>query len=119
MLALSSCSSSPPAYCSNRDSLQSSVKGLTNLNASSGLSGLNAQINKIQSDASNVVNSAKSDFPTQTSAITSSIDALKASVKTLSSSPSAAQIAVVTKDAGNVVSSVKNFMDASNSKCGS
>jgi hypothetical protein len=118
VVALSSCSSSAPAYCSNRDSLQNSVKGLTNLNASSGLSGLNAQIDKIQSDAANVVSSAKSDFPSQTSAITSSIDALKTSVRALSSSPSAAQIATVAKDAGSVVSSVKNFMDASNSKCG-
>jgi hypothetical protein len=118
-LAGCSSGSSTPAYCADRSSLQNSVKGLTSLNASSGLSGLNSQIDKIQSDATTVVNSAKSDFPSETSAITSSIDALKSSVKGLSSSPSAAQIATITKDAGNVVSSVKNFTDASNSKCGS
>ncbi len=117
--ALGGCSSGPPAYCSDRDNLQNSVKGLTNLNASSGVSGLKSQLDKIQSAATNVVNSAKSDFPSQTSAITSSVNALKSSVGALSSSPSAAQITTVTKDAGNVVSSVKNFMDATNSSCGS
>jgi hypothetical protein len=114
---LNGCSSSKPAYCSSRDNLQNSVNGLKNLNASSGVSGLKSQVDKIQTDATSVVNSAKSDFPTQTSAITSSVNALKSSVSGLSSSPSASQIATVTKDAGNVVTSVSNFMSASNSKC--
>jgi hypothetical protein len=117
MVALAGCSSGPPAYCTNRTNLQDSVKGLTSLNASSGVSGLKSQVEKIQSDASAVVSSAKSDFPSETSAITTSVDALKSSVAGLTSSPSAAQIATVTKDAANVVSSVKSFMDASNSKC--
>jgi hypothetical protein len=117
LVALAGCSSGPPSYCSNRDNLQNSVNGLKNLNVSSGVSGLKSQLDKIQTDATNVVNSAKSDFPTQTSAITTSVDALKSSVSALTTSPSASQIATVTKDAGNVVTSVKNFIDASNSKC--
>jgi hypothetical protein len=118
VVALASCSSSKPAYCTDRTSLENSVKGLTSLNASSGVSGLKTQVTTIQSDATAVVSSAKGDFPSQTSAITSSVDALKSSVTALASSPSAAQIATVTKDAASVVSSVKNFTDASNSKCG-
>ena len=117
-MGMSACSSSPPAYCSSRDNLQNSVNGLKNLNASSGVSGLKSQVDKIQADATSVVNSAKSDFPTETSAITSSVNALKSSVSALSSSPSASQIATVSKDAGNVATSVTNFMNASNSKCG-
>jgi hypothetical protein len=117
VVALAGCGSSKPAYCTDRTSLQNSIKGLTSLNASSGVSGLKSQVNQIQSDATAVVNSAKSDFPTETSAITSSVDALKNSVAALGSSPSAAQIATVTKDAASVVSSVKGFMNASNSKC--
>jgi hypothetical protein len=116
--ALAGCSSGPPAYCSDRSNLQNSVKGLTSLNASSGVSGLKSQLNKIQTDATNLVNSARSDFPTETSAITSSVNALKSSVGALSSSPSAGQIATVSKDAAGVVTSVSNFMNASNSKCG-
>jgi hypothetical protein len=61
--------------------------------------------------------SAKSDFPSQTSAITSSVDAFKSSVAALASNRSAAQLATVTKDASNVVNSVKSFTDATSSQC--
>jgi hypothetical protein len=114
LVALAGCSSSKPAYCTDRTTLQNSVKGLT----SSGISGIRSQLTQIQSDATTLVNSAKSDFPSETSAITSSVSTLKSSVAALPSSPSAVQIATVTKDAAGVVSSVKSFVDASNSKCG-
>ncbi len=117
VVALAGCGSSKPGYCTDRTSLQNSIKGLTSLNVSSGISGLKSQVQQIQSDATAVVNSAKSDFPNQTSAISSSVNALKNSVAALPSSPSAAQIATVTKDAANVVSSVKNFYDATSSQC--
>jgi hypothetical protein len=112
VVALAGCSSKP-GYCTDRTNLQNSVKGLT----SAGISGLKTQVKQIESDASTLVNSAKSDFPTETGAITSSVDALKNSLATLASSPSAAQIATVTQNAASVVSSVKSFVDASNSKC--
>jgi hypothetical protein len=117
VVALAGCSSSKPAYCTDRTNLENSVKGLTSLTASSGISGLTSQVKTIQSDATALVNSAKSDFPSQTSAITSSVNALKTSVTGLSSSPSATQVATVTRDAASVVSSVKTFTDASSSKC--
>jgi len=113
-VALASCGSSKPAYCTDRTNLQNSVKGLT----SSGISGIRSQLTQIQSDATTLVNSAKGDFPSETSAITSSVSTLKSSVAALPSSPSAAQIATVTRDAASVVSSVKSFTDASSSKCG-
>ena len=112
-ITLAGCSSGKPAYCTDRTNLTNSVKGLT----SSGVSGLKSQLKQIQTDATTLVNSAKSDFPTETGAITSSVSALKNSVTALPSSPSAAQIATATKDAASVVSSVKSFVDASNSKC--
>jgi hypothetical protein len=113
VIALAGCGSSKPGYCTDRTNLQNSVKGLT----SSGISGLKSQLNQIQSDATTLVSSAKSDFPSETGAITSSVNALKSSLAALPSSPSAAQIAAVGKDAASVVSSVKSFVDASNSKC--
>ena len=112
-VTLAGCGSSKPGYCTDRTNLENSVKGLT----SSGVSGLKSQLKQIQTDATTLVNSAKSDFPTETGAITSSVSALKNSVTALPSSPSAAQIAIATKDAASVVSSVKSFVDASNSKC--
>ena len=112
-VALAGCGSSKPAYCTDRTNLQNSVKGLT----SNGISGLKSQLKQVQSDASTLVSSAKGDFPSETSAITSSVNTLKSSVTALPSSPSAAQVAIVTRDAAGVVSSVKSFVDASNSKC--
>jgi hypothetical protein len=112
-VALAGCGSGKPAYCTDRTDLQNSVKGLT----SAGISGLKTQLKQVQSDATTLVSSAKSDFPSETSAITSSVDALKNSLSALPSSPSATQIAIVTRDASSVVSSVKSFVDASNSKC--
>ncbi len=115
--ALAGCGSSKPAYCSARTNLDNSIKGLTSLNASSGLSGLEAQLKKIQTDAATVVSKAKSDFPSQTSAITTSMDSLTSAVKSLTANPSAAQIAAVASSASTVVSSVKSFVDATSSKC--
>jgi hypothetical protein len=113
VIALAGCGSSKPAYCTDRTNLQNSVKGLT----SAGISGIKSQLKQIQSDASTLVGSAKGDFPSETSAITSSVNALKSSVAALPSSPSAIQVATVGRDAAGVVSSVKSFVDASNSKC--
>ena len=112
------CSSSKPAYCTDRTNLENSVKGLTSLNFSGGISAIQSQVAMIQSSASALVSSAKSDFPSQTSAITSSVDALKSSVTALASDHSAANIATATKDASNVVNSVKSFNDATSSQCG-
>ena len=64
-----------------------------------------------------LVSSAKSDFPTETSAVKTSVDSLSSAVKALPSSPSATQIAAIGLDASNVVSSVKSFTDNSKSKC--
>jgi hypothetical protein len=106
-----------PAYCSDRSNLNSSVKGLTNAASSAGLSGLQSQLTTIKSDATSLVNSAKSDFPTETSAITSSVDTLDSAVKALPANPSSAQVTTIATDAAAVVSSVKSFSDATSSKC--
>jgi hypothetical protein len=117
LIALVGCGSSKPAYCSDRTKLENSIKGLTNLNASSGLSGLKSQITTIKNDATTLVSSAKSDFPNETNAVTTSVDTLESTVKSLPSSPSAAQIAATASAAAGVVNSVKTFVDTSKSKC--
>jgi ABC-type glycerol-3-phosphate transport system substrate-binding protein len=120
LLALAGCggsSSSKPAYCSARADLENSINGVSGLSPSSSVSDLEAQFQKIKTDANKVVTQAKSDFPTQTSAIKSSVDALTSAVNALTTNPSATQIATVTGAASTVLSSVKSFMDASSSKC--
>ena len=101
LVAASGCggsSASKPGYCSDRSKLESSIKGLTSVSLSGGLSGVQAQLTTIQNDATALVASARSDFPSQTSAIRSSIDALQADVRGLASSPSATQIASIVTD---------------------
>ncbi len=58
LIALAGCGSSKPAYCSNRTSLENSVKELTSLSFSSGISGLKSQLTKIESDATALVGAA-------------------------------------------------------------
>ena len=118
VIAIAGCgSSSKPAYCSDRTNLENSVKNLPSEASSSGVSGLKSQIHTIVTDANAVVSSAKSDFPSQTSAIKTSVDALQSAVKALPASPSASQIAGIAGEAASVVSSVNSFTEASKSKC--
>ena len=117
LVALAGCGSSKPAYCSDRTNLNNAVKNLPSVASSSGISGLASQVTTIKNDATSLVNAAKSDFPTETSAVKTSVDTLASAVKALPSSPSASQIAAIALDAGNVVSSVKSFVDTSKSKC--
>ena len=116
-ITIAGCGSSKPGYCTDRANLNNSITGLTSLNVNSGISGLKSQLQMIESHATALVNSAKGDFPNETSAIKSSVDALASSVRALPSNPSASQIASLAGEATSVVNSVKSFSDASSSKC--
>ena len=122
LIAATGCGgSSKPGYCSDRSSLQKSIEGLPSAASSAvssgDVSGLKSQLTKVQSDATSLVDSAKSDFPDQTSAVKSSVSALQTAVSALPSSPSATQVAVVATSASSVVNAVKSFDEASKSKC--
>jgi hypothetical protein len=118
LVAVTGCGgNSKPGYCADRDNLQSSIKDLSNLTFSGGLSGLQSQLRTIQSNATTLVDSARSDFPSETSAIDSSVNAFARDVRTLSSSPTPAQAASLASSAAGVVTSVKDFTDATSSKC--
>jgi hypothetical protein len=117
-LAACGSSSSKPAYCTARSDLQHAIKGLRSLNVSSGVSGLQAQLQNVQSAATTFVDKAKSDFPSETSAISSSVSKLESAVKSLSSTPSAGQIASVASAATGVVTSVEKLVAETTAKCG-
>jgi len=114
LLAVAGCGSSKPGYCSDRSRLESSIR---ELNPSSGLSGIESQLRTIQSNANALVASAKSDFPTETAAIRTSIDTFSGAIRALPSNPSPSQIASLATDASSVVSAVNGFVDATKSKC--
>lgn len=118
LLALGACGGSDkPGYCADRSQLESSIKDLTNFNPAAGLSGLQKRLSTIQSDANALVASARSDFPSETNAIKTSIDSLSSDIRALPSNPSAAQIASLASDASSVVSAVSAFVDATKSTC--
>ena len=118
LVVLAGCGSSDkPAYCEDRSNLESAVKELPSLAKSANLSGLQTQVDTIKTDATTLADSAKSDFPTESSAVTSAVDSLESAVKALPDSPSATDIAGVAINAATVVSAVKNFTDATNSEC--
>ncbi|HKG02159.1 MAG TPA: hypothetical protein VKB03_03190 [Conexibacter sp.] len=118
LVALTGCGGGgKPDYCADRDKLESSIKDLSNLSFSGGLSGLQSQLRTIQSNATTLVDSARSDFPSETRAISSSVNAFASDVRTLPSSPSPSQVASLATDAGAVVTAVKDFADATSSNC--
>jgi hypothetical protein len=111
--------SDKPAYCSDRSDLEASVKSLGNVSelTSGGLSGLQSKLSKVDSDARKLVDSAKSDFPSETDAISSSVSKLDSSVRGLPSNPSAAQLTAVGVNVKAVATSVSDFTQATSSKC--
>ena len=68
-------------------------------------------------DANTVVADAKSDFPTETDALKSTIAQLKTSIQTAGTTPSAADLAPIVLNATAVVNAVKAFAAATNGKC--
>jgi hypothetical protein len=111
--------SSKPGYCSDRSNLEQAIKDVGNVKVaqSGGLSQLKSQLQKVETSANTLVSSAKSDFPTETGALSSSVSKLKSDVQGLPSSPSPQQLAATAADAKSVVTSFQNLKKATDSKC--
>ncbi len=118
LIAVAGCGGTDkPAYCGDRTDLQDAVKGLPGAATSGNPDKLRSQLETVQSDAKTLVDSAKSDFPSETDAITRSVSATQDSLNALPPNPTASDLAQVATGAANIVTSVKNFSDATNSKC--
>jgi hypothetical protein len=106
------------SFCSDLSDLEQSVQELGDVDVvAGGTNALKSALSDVETNATATVDAAKSDFPDETSAITDSIAALKASAGKLSSSPSAAQAATAASDAAAVVTAVNEFADATSSEC--
>ena len=120
-VALGGCGggSSKPGYCSDRSKLEQSVKDLGNVKVlqGGGVDKLRSQLKTIETNAQTLVSSAKSDFPSETNAISTSVNSFKTELKKLPSSPSAQQVAAAGVSGKAVVTSVQDFLKASDSKC--
>jgi hypothetical protein len=113
------CGSSKPAYCSAVANLESSIKSVPNTDVvTNGTAALKSTLQKVQSDAEAVVSAAKSDFPNETSALSSSVTTISTSIKQLPSSPAPAQVAQLAGQATAVITAAKDLKSATSSKCG-
>jgi hypothetical protein len=109
--------SGKPSYCSKVSDLKQSVADLGNVKIiQNGTGAAKSAIDKVQSSATAVVDSAKKDFPDQTSALSSAVDALTNSAKQLTSSP-AATLAALPTEISAMTRAVSDFSSATSSKC--
>lgn len=109
------CGSSKPAYCGDVSNLKKSV---SDISVTGGISSLKTQLQKIETNAKAVVSSAKGDFPTETSAIQTSVTSLQNGVSAVGSTPTPAQLASIAADAKNLVNAISSFSSSTSSKCG-
>jgi hypothetical protein len=107
---------SKPAYCSDRSDLQQSVTGLKDVDITSS-GALQAQVSRVDQSARALVASARSDFPQETSAISSSVKALDTSVRNVVAAPTAKGLVTAGQDVASVVSAAQAFADATKDKC--
>lgn len=116
-LLLAACGSSKPGYCSNVNDLKKSVNDLKNVKVvQNGTSAVKSAFEKVQTNASSTIDALKSDFPNETSALSSSVSSLATSVKALPTSPATA-ITAIPGEVAAVGTATKNLADATNSKC--
>jgi hypothetical protein len=97
--------------------LQGSIKHLKNYSPSTGAAGLKSDLKAIQADATATVAAAKQDFPTETSAVQSSVKALKTVVQQTPSASKAQQGVLIATAAKAVVTSVQTLTKATQDKC--
>jgi hypothetical protein len=117
--ALAGCGgSSKPAYCTNVDNLKASIKALPSTNVvQNGVSALESAVNKVKTDTEAVVNSAKTEFSSQTTALKGSVQTLSTTVKQAVNSPSVSSLAQIPAQVSAVVTDAKNLESAVSSKC--
>jgi hypothetical protein len=118
-LLVCACGGSKPAFCQKSTELKSAVSSLTHINlAKEGLSGAEAAVRRVQSSAKGLVEAAKSEFPKQTEAISSSADAFAESVKAASNpTTSSTAVAQIPGELVALGTAVSDFASATESKC--
>lgn len=110
--------SASTAVCADADALQASVNALVNTKViQEGTSAVQTRFATVQSDAQNLIATAKDEFAPETSALESSLTALQTAVQGLTDSPSAADAAAVAAALGPVKNSAQELVDAVKGTC--
>jgi hypothetical protein len=115
---LSGCgSSSKPSYCSKVSDLQQSIKDLSNVKPiQNGTASVTDALNKVKDNTQATIDAAKKDFPSETSALSASINNLATTVKQLPSA-TASTLAALPSQIQAASTAVTDLADATKSKC--
>jgi hypothetical protein len=111
------CGSSKPEFCSKTDDLQQALSTMKSDVTSGNVSAIQPDVKTVRNDVETMVSSARSDFPSQTRALDSSVSKLTAAVEALPSSPSVSDVVRLAGDVGGVTTAVRDFKAATSSKC--
>jgi hypothetical protein len=114
----SGATSTGPSFCSSLTTLKTSVKALPTTDViKNGTNALKTATDTVVKNAHQVVDAAKHDFPNETEAITTSVNALQKTVKDIEPSASPALVAQAVGNAASVTLAVKNFASSASPKC--
>lgn len=111
-------SNNEPAYCSNVNELEESVGDVADIKLETGaLATLQDDLRTVQSNANEVVSSAKEDFPDETDAVKSAVSKLSTTIEQLPPSPTAQQLLPLASEVSAVVTASKDLVSATQSAC--
>jgi outer membrane murein-binding lipoprotein Lpp len=116
-LVAAGCGSSKPEYCSKVDDLNEAVSTLKSDVTGGNVSAVHSDVQKVNTAANAVADSARSDFPHQTKALESSIRTLSSAVQALPPSPGLNDVVPLLGNVTDVGTAVDNFKSATSSKC--
>ena len=118
LVAVGCGSSSKPEYCSNVSDLEGSVEELKGVELQSGaLATLEADLKKVQTNANEVVSSAKQDFPSQTSAVKTSVSSLSTATQELARPRRPRNLLVLASKVKSVAVAAEELSSATESAC--
>lgn len=105
-------------YCTALSNLESSIKALPGTEVvKHGTSALESAFSQVKQNTEAVVEATKSEFPTQSAALKSSVDTLTSTVEQIAHAPTGALIAQLPGQVSAVATQAKNLQNAASSKC--
>lgn len=111
-------SSSKPEYCSNVSDLEGSVEELKGVELQSGaLATLQTSLKKVQTNANEVIASAKQEFPSQTSAVRASVSSLSTATQELAAAPTPQELLALGVNIKSATAAAEELFSATKSAC--
>jgi hypothetical protein len=117
VLVAAGCGAAKPEYCSKADDLQGALDTLKGDVSGGNVSAISADLQTAKTELDAVARSAKSDFPTETRAVRSSVSSLASAIKALPSSPSSSDLVRLAGEVVAVKTAVDNFKTVTGSEC--